>query len=111
MDETELDRHHDDDPEPDRIESKFLDDGEDDRHGDDDHRQRIHQTSQHEIHDHDERQHAVTAEPESGEEFGDLLRRLRDGEEVAEQDRADQHGEHRGGHARSLEQRSIDIRR
>ena len=40
---------------------------------------------------------------------GHLLRRLRDGEEIAEQDRADQDGEHRRGGARRFEQRAADV--
>src|SRR5882672_12478760 len=94
MDEPELDRHHDDDAEPDRIEAELLDDGKDDWHREDDHGERIHQASQYEIHEHDERQHAVTSETQPGEEQRHLLRRLGDGEEIAEQQRADQHGEH-----------------
>src|SRR5947209_3316892 len=42
MDQAELDRHDDDDAEPDRIEAEMHDDGEDDWHGEDDHRHRIH---------------------------------------------------------------------
>src|SRR5262245_49169874 len=37
MNQAELDRHHDDDPEPDRVEAEMHDDGEDDRHRQDDH--------------------------------------------------------------------------
>ena len=89
---------------PNQIGSKPScdDDREDDRHGQDDHGQRVHQAAEHQIHHHDQRQHAVGAEPEAGEELRDLLRRLRDGEEIAEQQRADQHGEHGGRGARRL---------
>src|SRR5690606_16464380 len=93
MDQPEFHGHHDDDAEPDRIETKLLDDREDDRHRQDDHRQRVHQAAEHEIHEQDQRQNAVTADAEAGEEGGDLLRRLRDGEKIAEQQRADQNGE------------------
>ena len=43
--------------------------------------------------------------PKRGEELGHLLRRLRDGKEVAEQQRADQHGEHGSRGAGRLQQR------
>src|SRR5262249_1853199 len=66
MDEAELDGHDDDDPEPDRIESELFDDGKNDRDGDDDHGERVHETSQHQIHDHDQREHPIAAEPQSG---------------------------------------------
>ena len=106
MNEPEFDRHDDDDAEPDRIEAELRDHREDDRHGQDDHGQRVHQAAEHDIHHHDQRQHAVAAEPQPGEELGHLLRRLRHGEEIAEQQRADQHREHRGGGARRLQQRA-----
>src|SRR5262249_24097277 len=105
VNEAELDRHHDDHPEPDRVESELFDDGKDDRDGDDDHGERVHEASQHQVHDHDQREHAVAPNPDAGQKLGDLLRRLGDGEELAEQDGADQDGEARGGHARGLEQR------
>src|SRR6185369_16955535 len=84
MDQAELDRHHDDDAEPNRIEAEMDNDREDDRHGEDDHGHRIHQAAQHQIHHHDQREDAVGAEPEAGEEFRDLLRSLRYREEIAE---------------------------
>ena len=111
MDQPEFHRHHDDDAEPDRIEAEVGDDREDDRHRQDDHRHRVHQAAEHQVHQHDQRQHAVAAEAEAGEEFGDLLRRLRDGEEVAEQQRADQHGEHGRGRARRLQAASVRMSR
>src|SRR6185436_18576356 len=73
MDQAEFDRHHDDDAEPDRIKTEMRHHREDDRHGQDDHGHGVHQAAEHEIHDHDQRQHAVGAEPEAGEEFGHLL--------------------------------------
>src|SRR5581483_5756966 len=76
MDEAELHRHDDDDAEPDRIEAELADHREDDRDGENDHRQRIHQAAEHDVHHHDQRQHAVTAEPEAGQKRGDRLRRL-----------------------------------
>ena len=84
MDEPELHRHHDDDPEPDRVEAELHDHREDDRDGQDDHGQRVHQAAEDEIHQHDQRQHPVAAEAEPGEKGGHLLRRLRHGEEIAE---------------------------
>src|SRR5689334_22599916 len=69
MDEAELDRHHDDDAEPDRIEAEMHDDGEDDRHREADHRHRIHQAAEYEIHHHDQCQHAVGPEPKPGEKL------------------------------------------
>src|SRR5204862_292776 len=42
MNETELDRHYDDDSEPDGIEAKLRDDRKDDRHREDDHGERVH---------------------------------------------------------------------
>src|SRR6185503_7080897 len=92
MDEAEFDRHHDDDAEPDRIESKLFDHGKDDRDGEDDHGE-----------------HAVAPEPEPGEKLRHFLRRLGDGQEIAEQDGADQHREYRRGNARGLEQRPEDV--
>ena len=47
--------------------------------------------------------------PEPGQELGHLLRRLRDGEEIAEQQRADQDGEHGRRGARGLQQRAQDV--
>src|ERR1700674_496508 len=58
-----LDRHDDDDAEPDRIEAKLGDHREYDRDGQDDHGERIHQAAQHDVHHHDQRQYAVAAEP------------------------------------------------
>ena len=106
MDQPELHRHDDDDAEPDRVEAQMHDDREDDGDGQDDHGHRVHQAAEHQVHQHDQRQHAVAAEAEPGEECRHLLRRLRDGEEIAEQQRADQHGEHGGGGARRLQQRA-----
>ena len=90
---------------PNQIGSKpsSLMTGKDDRHGEDDHGERVHQAAEHQVHQHDQRQHAVAADAEPGEELGHLLRRLRDGEEIAEQERADQDGEHRRGGARGLQ--------
>jgi hypothetical protein len=84
---------------PNQIGSKpsSLMTGEDDRHGQDDHGERIHQAAEYEIHQHDEREHAIGADAEAGEELRHLLRRLGHGEEIAEQQRADQHREHGGG--------------
>ena len=61
----------------------------------DDHRHGVHQAAQHQIHQHDQGEHAVASDPEAGQELGHLLRGLRDGEEVAEQQGADQHRKHR----------------
>src|SRR5262245_26640242 len=108
MDQTELDGHHDDNAEPDRVEAQMRDDRKDDRDGQDDHGHRVHQAAEHQVHHHDQRQDAVAAEPESGQEFRHLLRRLRDREEIAEQQRADQHGEYGSGSARCLEERAED---
>jgi thymidylate synthase ThyX len=58
---------------------------------------------------HDQDQHAVAAEAKAGQEQGHFLRRLGDGEEIAEQQRADQDGEHRGGGAGRLQQRGQDV--
>src|ERR1700693_2935422 len=89
MDQAEFHRHHDDDAEPDRVEAQMHDDREDDRDGEDDHGHGVHQTAEHQIHQHDQRQHAVASEPKTGQQFGHLLRRLGDGEEIAEDQRAD----------------------
>src|SRR5579875_689213 len=94
MDEAQFDRHDDDDAEPDRVEAEVGDDREDDRHGQDDHRHGIHQAAEHKIHQHDERQHAVGAQAEARQEGGHLLRGLRDGQEIAEDQGANQHREH-----------------
>src|SRR5262249_16420166 len=109
MDQAELHGHDDDHPEPDRVKPQMHDDGEDDGDREDDHGHRVHQASEREVHDHDQRQHAVAAKTEAGEEFGDLLRRLRDGEEIAKQQGADQHGEYGGGRAGGLQQRAQDL--
>src|SRR3954453_7903658 len=109
MDEAELHRHHDDDTEPDWIEPKLFDHGKDDRDGEDDHGERVHQAPEHQVHDHDQREHAVAPEPEPGEKLRHFLRRLGDGQEIAEQDGSDQYGEHRRGDARGLEQRSENV--
>src|SRR4029077_18781951 len=95
MNEAEFYRHDNNDPEPDRVKSQLRDHRKDDRHGEDDHRHRIHQAAEHEIHHHDQGEHAVAAEAETGEEFGNLLRGLRHREEIAEDQRTDQHREHR----------------
>src|SRR4051812_47960622 len=73
MDQAELDRHDDDDAEPDRVEAELGDHGKDDRHRQDDHGHGVHQAAEHQIHQHDQRQHAVGAEAEAGEELRDLL--------------------------------------
>src|SRR5271169_7082451 len=62
MDQPEFHRHHDDDAEPDRIEAEMGDDWEDNRHGQDDHRHRIHQAAERQVHQHDQRQPAVGAQ-------------------------------------------------
>src|SRR5665647_1173521 len=105
VDQPEFHRHYDDDAEPDRVKAEMDDDREDDRHGQDDHGHGVHQTAEHQVHQHDQRQHAVGAQAQAGEDLGDLLRGLRDGEEIAEDQRADQHGEHRRGGAGRLQQR------
>jgi hypothetical protein len=76
--------------------------------GQDDHRHGVHQAAQDQVHDHDDREHAVGTDAEPGQELGDLLGHLGDGEEIAEQQRADQHGEHRRRRARGLQQRGAD---
>src|ERR1017187_8564386 len=108
MDQAEFHRHHDDDAEPDRVEAQMRDDREDDRDGEDDHGHGVHQAAEHQIHQHDQRHYAVAPEPETGQQLGHFLRRLRDGEEITEYQRADQHGEHRRGGARGLQQRAQD---
>jgi len=70
----------------------------------------VHQAAQHQVHDHDDGEHAVGADAEAGQELRHLLRHLGDGEEVAEQQRADQHGEDRRRGARGLQQRGADPR-
>jgi hypothetical protein len=94
---------------PNQIEAQRGHHRKDDRDGQDDHRHRIHQTAQYQIHKHNEDQHAVAAEAKAGQEQGHFLRRLGDGEEIAEQQRADQDGEHRGGGAGRLQQRGQDV--
>ena len=79
--------------------------GKDDRNGQDDHRHGVHEAPQREIHQHDQREHAVAAKSEAGEEFRHLLRRLSDREEITEQQRADENCEHRRGGARRLQKR------
>src|SRR6185312_6970505 len=106
MDEPELHRHDDDDAEPDRVEAEMRDDRENNGHGENDHRHRVHQAAEHQIHEHDQRKDAVTADAKTGQEFGDLLWRLRDGEKIAEQQGADQNGKHRRRGPRRLQQRS-----
>ena len=69
MDQAEFDRHDDDDPEPDRIEAERRHDRKDDRHRQDDHRHRVHEAAKREIHQHDQREHAVAANAEAGEEL------------------------------------------
>ena len=109
MDQPKFHRHHDDHAEPHGIEAQRGDDRKDDRDRQDDHRHRVHQAAEDEIHQHDQHQHAVAAEAETGDERGHLLRRLRHREEVAEQDGADQDGEHRGGGAGGLQQRGQNV--
>src|SRR6201982_1162640 len=77
MNEAEFHRHDNNDAEPDRVKSQLRDDRKDHRHGEDDHRHRIHQAAEHQIHHHDQGEHAVAAEAKTGEEFGYLLRGLR----------------------------------
>src|SRR5438270_11588981 len=64
VNESEFDCHDDDDAEPDRIEAEFGDHGKDDRHRQDDHGHRVHQASENDVHDHDQREHAVPPESE-----------------------------------------------
>src|SRR5713226_7075958 len=97
MDQAEFHRHHDDDAEPDRIEAEMGDHRKDDRHGQNDHRHRVHQAAEHQIHHHDQGEHAVTAETEAGEKLRDLLRGLRHREEISKDQGADQHRKDSGG--------------
>jgi hypothetical protein len=50
---------------PNQIGSKprWVITGKDDRHGQDDHRHRVHQAAEHQIHHHDQREHAVGPRP------------------------------------------------
>ena len=57
---------------PNQIGSSRADHREDDGHGQDDHRHRIHQAAEQQATSHDQRQHAVAADAQAGEEFGEL---------------------------------------
>src|ERR1700747_2272208 len=52
MNETELDRHHDDHAKPDWIEAELFDHRENDRNGQDNHGQRVHEAAQYQVHQH-----------------------------------------------------------
>src|SRR5512135_2387540 len=54
VDQPQLDGHDDDHAEPDRIEAERRDHREDDRHGQDDHGHGVHETSERDVHQHDQ---------------------------------------------------------
>ena len=109
MNKSKLDRHHDDHAEPDRIEPELLDDRKDNGDREDHHGKRIHQATQHDVHEHDQCQHPIAAEPQPDEKGRDLLRGLRDGKKIAEQQRADQNSEYGSRGARCLQQRPANV--
>src|SRR5215469_5679341 len=109
MNEAELDRHYDDDAKPDRIEPELFDHRENDWNGQDDHGERVHEAAQYQVHQHDQNQHPVATHAESGQKRRHLLRRLRDREEITEQQGADEYRKHRCSRAGRLQQRLANV--
>src|SRR5690606_28714127 len=89
-DQSELDGHHDDDTEPDGVKAQRHDDRIDDRNRQDDRRHGIQKATHDDEQGPDQSQGSVGPEAEVDQHLRQLLRHLGDGQEIAEEDSADQ---------------------
>src|SRR5690606_12753485 len=104
LDQSELDGHHDDNTEPDGVKAQRHDDRINDRHHQDDHRHGIQKATHDDEQGPDQSQGSVGPEAEIDQHLRQLLRHLGDGQEIAEEDSADQDRIDRDGGAQRLHQ-------